>query len=239
MKIKEIELELDSRKKYVGDLASRMGDFRNAWDQDLIESFERYVTGDFFVFEQITTVDDLVRTFMNYYGSPPSENQQKILETKSDLILQEIMKNKRVRLEHPNQVRVDRIPSASGNIVGAVQNQEENREFNELIDKKRNEESRLSFLEEFKKDYRRELDAIAYPRYFKLGFISFISFAIFGVIAPFTYRWWSLYLKDYSNIFGLVMFGIGLIFAFLYIYLEMSFTLKNRKRDGPSERTLL
>ncbi len=43
MKIKEIELELDSRKKYVAVLTSRMGEIRNACDQDLIESFEKYV----------------------------------------------------------------------------------------------------------------------------------------------------------------------------------------------------
>jgi len=57
-------------------------------------------------------------------------------------------------------------------------------------------------------------------------FISFISFAILGVVIPFTYGWWSLYLKGYSNIFGIGMFGVGLVVAFLYIYLEMSFSLK-------------
>jgi hypothetical protein len=90
------------------------------------------------------------------------------------------MKNKHLRLAHPNQVRIDLIPSTSGNNIGEIQNQEQNKEFNELIDKKRTEEIRLSFLKESKRDYRRELDAIASPHYIKLGFISFISFAIFG-----------------------------------------------------------
>jgi hypothetical protein len=118
------------------------------------------------------------------------------------------------------------LPSSSNNLIDAAHTREENREFNELTDRKRNEDIRLTFLEESKRDYERELYAIAYPRFMKLGFISFISFAILGVVIPFTYGWWSLYLKGYSNIFGIGMFGVGLVVAFLYIYLEMSFSLK-------------
>jgi hypothetical protein len=87
MKINEIKLEVNSRKKYVGDLDSRIGDIRNAQDQDLIESFEKYVTGNFLVFEKIATWEDLLQAFTDYFGQLPSENLQKVLEKQSHDIL--------------------------------------------------------------------------------------------------------------------------------------------------------
>jgi hypothetical protein len=95
------------------------------------------------------------------------------------------------------------------------------------------ESNEISILEELKQQYEEELGAISYPLY-GIGFLSQIIFVITGVVIPLNYEWWVpfiLFSPIETNLFGLLMFYIGLSSSFSYIGLELWYSLfkKNRK----------
>ena len=104
---------------------------------------------------------------------------------------------------------------------------EEERNRNKLLDECNREESRILYLQESKATQQNDWKLLAYPKYLKFGYLSFIIFALCGAIFPLTYRWWPLYLLNQSEIVGLSAFGLGLILTFLYLGLELRNALSN------------
>lgn len=131
-------------------------------------------------------------------------------------------------------VFIRHMKSDSQRTIDTLYTIEENREFQRLVDEFRETRSRISYLEEATKLILEELLAVAYPKYALFGFVSFIVFAILGVIIPLTYRLWGAYLLDLSKQYMIVvpyldnaslivvgLFSLGLAINFYYIALEV------------------
>jgi hypothetical protein len=156
------------------------------------------------------------------YESPPSENQLKILENKSSSIIEEIQKNK-----EENAVKMLAYTSQSAQIGRVLQSRDDVKNRDKLRDQRNSEESRILFLQESKTTQQDDWKLLVYPKYVKFGYLSFIIFALSGVIFPLTYRWWPLYMLNQSEIFGLSAFGLGLLLTFVYLGLELSNAFSN------------
>lgn len=239
-KIQEINLEIVLTKKNIEIIENELDEIINRNDESLVDSFIEYVIDEIrssLFYNDIPdyTFDNLKEEFIKYYDDNITENQAKKLNEKMPLIMEEI-KNKKEekRSEYEKSTipaeyittSIGRPISESESIIRYHKNENENRIFEAHIQNKNNEENKLSFLKERLRIYEQELKSLIYPKHLKFAYISFIIFAIFGVIIPLTYEWWNIYFGEYSDIFALSMFGAGLMLSFVYIYMEMHDTTK-------------
>jgi hypothetical protein len=186
------------------------------------------------------------------------------LKERSNKILAELNKLNEVEKEREEQKRtrfggieVPYIPtldyeirSDGDRIIDALYAQEGNREFKIKVDalkKTKDDFSRLKNEWDLISD---ELMDVSYPKHALFGFLSFVLFAVLGVIIPLTYRLWGPLLLDISKQYSSVLpyldssnhivvglFSVGLAVNLCYILLEV-YPALNRPRLRPrSERS--
>lgn len=168
LKIKNLENEVQFRRKHLAELEKNISDIIKEDDEELIDSFIDHIKSDFFAFEQIFSFDDLKDWFTKLYF-PLSKDQEKILKDKFPRVLDELRKKREDRNEHPNLVRVVHPHQTNENVQSALYNQEEIRQFNELKKERREEETQISFLVHARDYLEIELRSIVFPN-IKLGF---------------------------------------------------------------------
>jgi hypothetical protein len=175
---------------------------------------------------KIETVDDLIEIYKKYYERIPSNLVRKAIEEQLQAIVSKVSEEQQ-KQNLRNTVPITRIPSGEEQIVGAIMNQNEQDRYYNLIEKINSANSRLSVLKELLKVSRQELNTAIYPKHIKLGFISFIAFAVLGVFAPLAYNTWGEFISKVflipidTNAFVLILFTAGLTLNFIYIGLEV------------------
>lgn len=119
--------------------------------------------------------------------------------------------------------------SRSGNedVINTLKSQDQDRYYGNITDKRDSSKNRLSILDELKSIMIQELEGVIYPKRIKFGFISFIVFAILGVIMPLVYNTWEHQVSEFlrvpveNNLFVFILFIIGLSLNFIYIAMEL------------------
>jgi hypothetical protein len=243
----EIESELRAYRQKQSEYKKQIDHLLEVDASERVDDFEgavRAIPPDQYV---IASSVDLIRYFREYYGRPPSERETRILSERSAKMLAKIndLKKQKELLEkeyshlpeHRRPTYVEgyhRIKSDGERTSDTLYSIEENREFHRLDEELRETSSRITHLEETAKSILEELSAVAYPKNALFGFLSFIVFAILGVIIPLTYRLWATSLLDLSKQYAIIvpqlnnanhivvgLFSLGLAINFCYIALEV------------------
>ena len=235
-------------------LTEKENEYRNQIDNQLekgaseiIDDFENAIYTDPPNEYQIKNGEDILRYFKEYYGRQPNEIESAYLEARTESILTHVKalnKEKDNRLggiEIPNITRA--IRSDSDKMIDYYRNHEEDKEFRLKIDTWKNTRADIARLKQSIALINEELMDVTYPEHARLGFFSFVLFAILGVIIPLTYRLWATYLLDLSKEYAIIvsqlnnanhivvgLFSLGLAINFCYIALEVYPSFKSRWR---------
>jgi hypothetical protein len=189
------------------------------------------------------TVDELESKFHEKYPYFTSSRYSRILKERYDEIVESINSEMRTRAEEYKQNPFG-FPAMQRHSLRAVlfdkdlsDKEVETRDRTE--EKIQMESNEISILENLKHEYENELRAISYPLY-GIGFLSQVVFVITGIVIPLNYEWWVptiLFSPIDPNLFGLIMFYIGISSSFSYIGLELWHSLykKNKKIDCTKE----
>ena len=98
-RINELDNELQEKTVYYNSLKETESETENRWDEEIINGFIEHITGDFYIYEQIKSIEDLREWFPKLYDQPLTENQDRILKERASKILAELENKRNERKE--------------------------------------------------------------------------------------------------------------------------------------------
>jgi hypothetical protein len=234
-RIKEVKREIDNKRTDIRNLANEINSIQNKWDEERVDYFTEHIATTLSSVGKINNLNDLKQYFRNFFNLPSSENEERILADKYQSIIEAINERK-----DSDITMLPHYSSEAEQNYNNLQRINEQNNRDRLNDMLKREESKIDLLEILHRDLQREFEYLEFPKYIRFGFASFLIFAILGVIFPLTYNLWGSYLiihRDiidliyYSDIFALLLFGIGLALTFSYIGLELRHALLVKPND--------
>lgn len=177
----------------------------------------------------VNSYDDIIELWKSYWDeSQLSESILKKLKDKSVSLIERLKPKEGKQRYKPweNPDRVEMIASLSHmddttRIINHGYAIEEKRKFEHLKTDFNSKLTEIKYLEKQIDRDSKELHSITYPKHWRFGYSSFLIFAVLGVIVPVTSQWWYFYTKEYTDLFAIISFSIGLGITFAYIGKEI------------------
>lgn len=251
--IDELDQEIPHRKQPMKQIQEELDDKEMRLARYLIERLEDDFIDNIDV-EHPPSVDEMYPLFEKITGEPPTKYERATIEERHATFLERVAEEQIEKAEEKNhQLQVQQLeekekqgyPFASTQLMAlqasygfrspSVRSMVTPRlEIYEGIIRRRDElclqlqehRSNVAVLEARRAEYNRDLSALAFPKYIRVGFVSLIYVVIATVliplyIAPF---WYSL--PDYTDAFIFWLFVSGLSIMILYLYVEIRYAMK-------------
>ena len=245
-RINELDNEIQAKRVYLEGLKKTESDTINTWDREGIDALIDLVRGDFYVYEQVHSFEEL-RDWLNKHYWPLTKNQESLLRDRAPIVLEEFENKRKERKERVSLKEATAFPlSPVDRPSDAISNEGERNRFHTLQDKIRDVEAEILSAKRMKDYDQREYNSVAYPKLIVFGFVSLITFAILGVIFPLTYGSWISFYESsvkilfpyipytyvHPNVLVIIAFIIGLSITFIYIGLELYYATRTTYHTG-------
>lgn len=227
---------MQGRRDILNEYEDKIEEIYEEWAQDTVDHFVHQLLQDLSLRQ--FSLEEIKSKFQEVNFTAPTERDSRILAERYDEISERIRKETERRGE---EYRLNPLgTSGIRNLVPVFHSiydkETHNRQIetiNRTGEKIQGEQNQISILENLKHQYEEELKAVSYPLY-EIGFLSQVIFVITGVVVPLNYEWWApiiLFSPMEPNLFGLLMFYVGLASSFSYIGLELWHSLYKRNKN--------